>query len=63
MWTAVHMVDGEELAKELKDKLTNEGFLIKFKPFTQEGNVTIYQIMAPEFEAQEVHNVILDLGY
>lgn len=63
MWTAVHMVEGEDLAKELKDKLTQEGFLIQFKPFSREGDIIIYKIMAPEFEARDVHSVILDLGY
>lgn len=63
MWTAVHMVEGEDLAEELKDKLTKEGFLIKIKPFSKEGDIIIYQIMAPEFEARDVQSVILDLIY
>ncbi|MBS4534789.1 hypothetical protein GOQ29_04070 [Clostridium sp. D2Q-14] len=63
MWTAVHIVEGEELAKELKDKLIKEGFLIKIKPFSKEGDTIIYKIMAPEFEANEVHSAIIDLRY
>lgn len=63
MWTAVHIIEGEKRALELKEKLTKEGFLIKFKPFAKEGDIMNYKIMTPEFEASDVHNAIIDLGY
>lgn len=63
MWTAVHIIEGEKRTLELKEKLIKEGFLIKIKPFAKEGDIMNYKIMTPEFEAEEVYKVIIDLGY
>jgi len=63
MWTAVYMVEGIEVAKEIEKKLQMEGFLVKTKPFSREGENILYEILVPEFEADEVQTVLLDLGY
>ncbi|NBI08178.1 hypothetical protein [Senegalia massiliensis] len=63
MWTAVHIIEGEKTAIELKEKLIQEGFLIKLKLFVKDGDIENYQIMTPEFEANDVYNAIIDLGY
>ena len=33
------------------------------KPFAKEGEEMLYEILAPEFEAEEVQTVLIDLGY
>ncbi|WP_352418730.1 hypothetical protein [Proteiniborus sp.] len=63
MWTAVYMVEGAEAAKELGEKLKTEGFLVKVKPFSKEGDSILYKILVPEFEADDAQTVLLDLGY
>lgn len=63
MWTTVYVSEGYEKTKEIENALTNEGFLIKTNFFSKEGNTFYYEILAPEFEAQEVQNVLIDLEY
>lgn len=63
MWTAVYMVEGVEPAKELEEKLKSEGFLVKVKPFSREGDNVLYKILVPEFEADDAQTVLIDLGY
>lgn len=63
MWTAVYMIEGLDAAEKLGNKLQDEGFLVKIKPFAKEGEVTIYQILAPEFEASDIQKVILEMNY
>ena len=63
MWTAVYMIEGVEAAKEIETKLKKEGFLVKVKPFSKEGDEILYKILVPEFEAYEIQSVLLDLGY
>jgi hypothetical protein len=62
MWTVVYMATGLELAMEVENRLKSEGFLIKRKFFSKEGEYELYEILAPEFEAQDVQLALLDLG-
>ena len=36
--------------------------MVKIKLFTKEGEEELYEILAPEFEADEVQSVLFDLG-
>jgi len=62
MWTAVYLVTGLESAKKIEKKLKDEGFLVKVKLFAKEGDEELYEILAPEFEADEIQSVLFDLG-
>ena len=62
MWTVVHLAVGLEKAKKIERKLKEEGVLVKIKLFTKEGEEELYEILAPEFEADEIQSVLFDLG-
>ncbi len=62
MWTVVHVAIGLESAQKIEKKLIEEGFLVKVKLFTKEGEEELYEILAPEFEADEIQAVLFDLG-
>jgi len=62
MWTAVYLATGLESAQKIENKLKNEGFLVKVKLFSKEGDEELYEILAPEFEANEIQSVLFDLG-
>lgn len=59
MWTTVHVVAGLDNAKKIENRLKSEGFLVKTKLLSKEGNEVLYEILVPEFEAEEVQQVIL----
>lgn len=62
MWTAVYLATGLDLATEIEKKLQEEGFLVKKQLFTKEGDEELYEILAPEFEANDIQAVLFDLG-
>jgi hypothetical protein len=62
MWTAIYVAIGIENALEVEKKLKNEGFLIKKRLFSLEGEDELYEIIAPEFEAEEIQEAMLELG-
>ncbi len=62
MWTAVYLATGLESANEVEKKLQEEGFLVKKQLFTKEGDEELYEILAPEFEANDIQAVLFDLG-
>ncbi|SHI18474.1 hypothetical protein [Sporanaerobacter acetigenes] len=62
MWTAIYVAEGYDRAKKIEDLLKEEGFLVKMNTFSKEGDSTLYEILAPEFEAEEVQSFLIDLG-
>lgn len=61
MWTAIYVIEGNNDAIKIRDKLMKEGFLVKVKLFSKEGENETYEILVPEFEAQDAHTVLIDL--
>lgn len=62
MWTAVYLATGLDAAIKVEKKLEEEGFLVKKQLFSKEGDEELYEILAPEFEANEIQAVLFDLG-
>lgn len=62
MWTAIYVAIGIENALDVEKRLRSEGFLIKRKFFALEGEDELYEILAPEFEAEEIQEVLMELG-
>lgn len=62
MWTAIYVAIGIENALDVEKKLKNEGFLIKKRFFSLEGEDELYEIIAPEFEVEEIQEAMLELG-
>lgn len=62
MWTAVYMATGLANAEKIQVKLKQEGFLIKLKYFSKEGEEDVYEILVPEFEAEDVQQAMIELG-
>ncbi|MDR7855834.1 hypothetical protein [Tissierella sp.] len=62
MWTTIYMAIGLENAEIIERKLKEEGFLVKIRYFSLEGEEELYEILAPEFEAEEVQEAMIELG-
>jgi hypothetical protein len=65
MWRVVYIAQTKPIADHIKDLLSTEGFLVKLKPIykniREEENY--YEILVPQTEAQEVHNILMENGY
>jgi hypothetical protein len=53
MWQVVYIASNKRKAESMRDKLTEEGFLVKVQPLGSEEN-EVFQILVPEGEAVEV---------
>ncbi len=62
MWTTVHIVTSKENALEIKSKLEKIGFLVKIDYSNLDENNKFYEIIAPEFEAEDVKEAMLEIG-
>ncbi len=60
MWTVVYISQSSELAYELTELLEENGILTKLKTVSGDGEVKTYEILVPETEIEEAHNLILD---
>lgn len=61
MWTVVYMAHNKEDAEKIKRDLSEEGFLVKIRPIGKEDN-RVYEVLVPNGEVEEVHEVLIDLG-
>lgn len=61
MWQVVFIAGNKRKAENMKDKLTQEGFLVKIEPMGSK-ETDGYQLLVPEGEAIEVTEY-LNLGY
>ncbi len=57
MWTVIYVAYDENEAQTIEDKLVSEGFLVKIKNLGNE-NDSMVEILVPESEADEAHDVI-----
>ncbi len=62
MWTTIYIASGYENATKIEEVLRKEGFIVKIKYFSSEGGEELYEILAPNFEAEEVQTLIMELG-
>jgi flavodoxin len=65
MWRVVYMAQTKPIADHIVDLLAKEGFLVKLKPIykniSEDDNY--YEVLVPQSEAQEVHDILMDNGF
>lgn len=62
MWTTVYMAVGYERALEIERLLKKEGFMVKVRYFSREGDEELYEILSPDFEADDIQEAMIELG-
>ncbi|MGI6553392.1 MAG: glutamate decarboxylase [Clostridia bacterium] len=60
MWTVVYIVPNRTIADSLKEALADEGLLVMLRAAgsPQDGQAGAVEILVPESEAEEAHEVI-----
>ncbi|MEC9488429.1 MAG: hypothetical protein UMV23_02975 [Halanaerobium sp.] len=59
MWQVIHIAHSKKEADRIGKHLQKQGFLVKVAPVSREGRDG-YQILVPEFEAEDVHQVLYE---
>ncbi len=60
MWTVVYISRDCALANEIMQLLEQAGILSKLKTVDAEDSGCSYEILVPDTEVEEAHNLILD---
>jgi hypothetical protein len=65
MWTVVYMAKGKKLAEKVSVIIKQEGVLVKIQPISKnvEEEEAYFEVLVPEAEVEEAHNIIYELGY
>jgi hypothetical protein len=56
MWTVIYIAPTTRIAERIKQKLTEEGFLVQVRPINLTSQQ--YEILVPEGELEEVQEVL-----
>lgn len=62
MWTTIYMATGKREAEQIISILKNEGFLVKSNFALSDGKEDLYEILAPEFEAEDIRDLLRELN-
>ncbi|MEW9123540.1 MAG: hypothetical protein AB2421_12605 [Thermotaleaceae bacterium] len=62
MWTVVYMAHNQADGQKIKELLAKEGFLVKIRGIGKEED-RVYEVLVPNSEVEEAHDVLVDLGY
>lgn len=63
MWEVVYITSNSEIANKIKEELENVGILAKVKSISQEGKEGYFEIIVPETDVNEAHNIIIEKGF
>lgn len=55
MWTVIYIAPSMKIAERIRERLTNEGFLVQLKAISLSKNQ--FEILVPEDELEEVQEV------
>lgn len=55
MWTVIYIAPSEKAAERIKQRLEEEGFLVKIRP---SGVSKQYEVLVPASEVREVQEVL-----
>lgn len=61
MWTTIYVASGHDWTQMIIEKLLAEGYLVKSKYFSKEGDEELFEIMVPSSEAEEVQSLLIEL--
>jgi hypothetical protein len=56
MWTVIYIAPDSKTAERIKERLTNEGFLVQIRPMNLSKGQ--YEILVPKVELKEVQEVL-----
>jgi len=63
MWEVVYITSNSEIANKVKEELEKEGIYAKIKSTTKNGVEGYFEIIVPETEVNEAHNIIIEKGF
>lgn len=63
MWTVVYLAQKEEIAELLRARLEGEGLLVKVRRAGGNPDCEGYEVLVPETEIKQAHEIIIDTDF
>ena len=65
MWTVIYLAKNKKIADKISEQVSKEGFLVKVQPVNKstEDEDGYFEILVPESEVEEAHNILYEMGY
>lgn len=65
MWTVVYLAQNEDMAAKLKGMLEAGGLLAMVRSIAKsaEGDGAGFEVLVPESEVEDAHNIIIDADF
>ena len=63
MWTVVYLAQKEALAEAIRERLESEGILVKVRHARGNPECDGYEILVPETEIKQAHEIIIDTDF
>ena len=65
MWTVVYMAQSREILDAIQAALDEAEILYRIKPVVveSESEETCFEILVPEAEVEQAHNIIIDIEF
>ncbi|MBO4297761.1 MAG: glutamate decarboxylase [Clostridia bacterium] len=60
-WVVIHIAHSEEKALEIREKLTQEGFMVDIRAVSGDAGAQVYEILALSSEAREARSMMAEL--
>lgn len=60
MWTVIYMTQNEDAAENVARTLKENNLIYKIKKVGETGNKECYEVLIPETEVNEAHNIIIE---
>ena len=61
-WVVIQMAHSEEKARAIRERLTQEGFLVEVRPVSGDVGAQVFEILALSSEAREARSLLAELG-
>ena len=62
LWVVIQMAHSEEKAREIQERLTQEGFMVDIRPVSGDVGGQVFEILALSSEAREARSLLAELG-
>lgn len=63
MWTVVYMAQNRTFVQQLQKILEEGGLLVKVRPVSKDTEDGCFEVLVPETEIEQAHEMIIENGY
>lgn len=63
MWTVVYMAQNRTFVQQLQKILEDGGLLVKVRPVSKDTEEGCFEVLVPETEIEQAHEMIIENGY